>query len=149
GATRAQRVQADAGHHRGEPGIEIGDVVGLLSTAQSQPGFLHCVLRVVDRTQHPVRQGAQLWPGGLETRRQCGPGVRGGHAPPRASGRAQTWLPEKPDDPMSSAMLNRAPRLPSVRTWVSPTSCAVVKWARSASNSSSLTSTGVRLIAVA
>jgi hypothetical protein len=117
GAPVTQRVQADPGHHRGEPGVWVRDTARGCA-AQPQPGLLHRVLGVVDRAQHPVGEGTESGPGILEACRQprtCG------HRPP-ASGSAQTRLPENPADPMSSATLKRARRLPSVTTWVSATS---------------------------
>src|SRR5271166_188879 len=143
----AQRVQTDPGHHRGQPGVEVGYLpsIPVVAAGQPQPGLLYGVLCVVDRTQHAVGQRAQMRPGRLET---CCQVCVCGHRPP-ASGSAHTLPSLKPDAPIPNARLKRPRRLPSVMMWVRPTSCALSKCARKPSNSWSLTSTGVRLIAVA
>ncbi len=70
GAAFAQGVQADPGDHGGQPRVEVVDSVGPGAAAvQPQPRFLHRVLGVVDRTQHPVGDGAELGPGRLEALR--------------------------------------------------------------------------------
>ena len=62
---RAQRVEADAGDHRGQPAAEIVDAGGI-GAAQPQPGFLHGIIRLARRAQHAVGDPLQMAAVGLE-----------------------------------------------------------------------------------
>ena len=108
------------------------------AAAQPQPRLLD---RVLERRRSSPASGRRSRPAAdgpprsvpPMTRSMCGHRFRAAHT--RLSRKSRkTRCP--------SAMLNRARRLPRVITWVSPTSWAVSKCARSASNNSSLTSTG-------
>src|SRR5664279_5457335 len=80
----------------------------------------------------------------------CGPGAhRGSSRAVGCAGTAQTAPALNPAAPMPRARLNRPRRFSSAMTWVNSTSWVWSKRSRRAANSSSVTSTGVRLIAVA
>ena len=64
-AAGAEHVEADAPHHRRQPAAEVGDR-GRVGAAQAEPGFLHRVLGLADRAEHPVRHGIQVRPEPLE-----------------------------------------------------------------------------------
>jgi hypothetical protein len=61
----AQHVQADPGHHRGQPAAEVLDAAGV-SAADAQPGLLQGVVGLADRAEHPVGHGPQPGPVLLE-----------------------------------------------------------------------------------
>jgi hypothetical protein len=58
---RAQHVQADPGHDRGEPPAQVLHLVPA-GPAQPQPGVLHGVVGLGERAQHPVGDCPQVAP---------------------------------------------------------------------------------------
>jgi len=64
-ASGAQHVQAHPRDDRGEPSAEVLGVAGA-SAADPQPGFLHGVVRLAQRAEHPVGHRPQLGPVLLE-----------------------------------------------------------------------------------
>jgi hypothetical protein len=69
GAAGPQHVQADPGHHGGEPAGEVGDVRGV-AAAEAHPGLLHGVLGLVGGAEDAPGHGTQVRPVGLEPVRQ-------------------------------------------------------------------------------
>ena len=67
---RTQLVQTHARDNRGQPATEVYDVART-SSAEPQPGVLHCVVSLRERTQHPVRHGPEMGPMLLESFRQA------------------------------------------------------------------------------
>ncbi|GAA3234110.1 hypothetical protein GCM10020216_054940 [Nonomuraea helvata] len=55
---RAEHVQADARHHRGQPAAEVLHAPGVRQ-AEAQPGLLYGVLGLADRAEHPVGHRSQ------------------------------------------------------------------------------------------
>jgi hypothetical protein len=55
---RAQHVEAEAGDDRREPSAEVVDRVGI-DAAEPQPRFLHGVVGLAERAEHPIGDGAQ------------------------------------------------------------------------------------------
>jgi hypothetical protein len=49
----AQRVEAHSSHHCGQPRTQVLHAVGV-GAAEAQPGFLHGVVGVAHRAEHPV-----------------------------------------------------------------------------------------------
>ena len=62
---RAQHVQADPPDDGGQPPAEVVDRVGVRA-AQPNPRLLHRVVRVAERSEHPVRDRTQMGPVLLE-----------------------------------------------------------------------------------
>jgi hypothetical protein len=59
GRPRAEHVQADPPGDGGQPGGQVGHVVGV-GAAEPQPGLLDSVVRLGQRAEHPVRHRAQV-----------------------------------------------------------------------------------------
>ena len=59
GAPRLQHVEADSADDGGEPAADVPDVVRVGAT-QPQPRLLDGVLRLADRTEHPVGDGLEV-----------------------------------------------------------------------------------------
>jgi hypothetical protein len=59
GGARPQHVEAHARHHSRQPTTEVLDAVGV-GAAESQPRVLHRVVGLAQRTEHPVRDRAQV-----------------------------------------------------------------------------------------
>src|SRR5215831_8768695 len=66
---RAQPVQTHTRDSRGQPATEVADVSRTCS-AEPEPGVLHGVISVCERTQHSVRHGPEMGPMLLESFRQ-------------------------------------------------------------------------------
>jgi hypothetical protein len=64
-ASAPQRVQAQAGHDRGQPAAQVVDPVGV-AAAQPDPRLLDGVLGVVEAAEDPEGEGAQAWTVGPE-----------------------------------------------------------------------------------
>ena len=62
---RAQHVQRDPGHDRGQPAAQVLHPVGS-GAAEPQPGFLHGVVSLARRAEDPVGHGPQMGPVLLE-----------------------------------------------------------------------------------
>ncbi len=54
GRTRSQHVQAHPGHDGGQPPTEVLDIAGV-RPAQPQPGLLHGIVGLAQRTEHSQR----------------------------------------------------------------------------------------------
>jgi hypothetical protein len=65
----AQHVEADPRHHRGQPSPEIVDAADI-GAAEPQPGFLHRVVDLGRRAEHPKGHRSQVGAIGLEFLRQ-------------------------------------------------------------------------------
>jgi len=61
GAAGPEHPQAYSGDDRGEPPAEVVDALGV-GTAQADPGLLHSVLSLGQRSEHPVGHGLEPWP---------------------------------------------------------------------------------------
>ena len=72
GASGAQGVQAHAAHDGGQPGQRLADrrALGLVQPVPAQQCLGDGVLGVVCRAEHPVGDGPQVGPVGLESLRQ-------------------------------------------------------------------------------
>jgi hypothetical protein len=55
----SEQVEGDAADHRGQPGPQVVDLVGV-GAAQPQPGLLHRIVGLARRAQHPVGHGVQV-----------------------------------------------------------------------------------------
>jgi len=62
---RLQHVQRHPGHDRSQPAAQVLHLVGP-GPAEPQPGFLHGVVRLARRAEHPVSHGPQMGPVLLE-----------------------------------------------------------------------------------
>jgi hypothetical protein len=60
-----QHVQGHPGHDRGQPAAQVLHLVGA-GPAEPQPGFLHGVVSLARRAEHPVGDGPQMGPVLLE-----------------------------------------------------------------------------------
>jgi len=69
GPARSEHVETDATDDRRQPRAEVLDL-RLVGAAQLDPHLLHCVVGLVDRAEHAVRDPAELRPLLLETRYQ-------------------------------------------------------------------------------
>ena len=58
GAPLPESVEADASHHRAQPGAQVRDLAGRRSR-QPEPGLLHRILGLGYRPQHPVGDAQQ------------------------------------------------------------------------------------------
>ena len=66
---RAQHVQAHPRDDRRQPSAQVLDAAGV-GAAEPQPGFLHGVVRLAQRAEHPVGHRPQVGAVGLEPLRQ-------------------------------------------------------------------------------
>ena len=66
---RTQLVQTHARDNRGQPATKVVDVSRTCS-GEPQPGVLHCVVSLRERTQHPVGHRPEMGPMLLESLRQ-------------------------------------------------------------------------------
>ena len=78
GAPRLQHVEADSADDGGQPAADVPDVVRVGAT-QAQPRLLDGVLRLADRTEHPVGDGLEVAAVALELLRAPALLVHVGH----------------------------------------------------------------------
>jgi hypothetical protein len=62
---RAEHVETDPGGHRRQPAAEVVDRVRV-GPVEAEPRLLERVVGLVDRSEHPVGDGAQVRPVGFE-----------------------------------------------------------------------------------
>ena len=66
---RAQHIQAHSRNDRRQPSSEVLDAARVRAV-EPEPGFLYGVVRLVQRTEHPVGHGPQVGTVGLKSLRQ-------------------------------------------------------------------------------
>src|SRR6478609_5943057 len=74
-AAGAEHVEADAADDGGQPGAHVFDAVDLRGRG-AQPGVLHRIFGIVERTEHAIGHPAQVWAVELEL---LGKGIDLGH----------------------------------------------------------------------